>query len=155
VAYWVVIEKDEDFSHLAHCPAIPSCHSQGNAIEEAIESIKDAIRGCLSALDEDFFEKIMQVRKENDDAMLIAVGGIIKNNRKKSRFERLYTKVFGLDSEYSWDITDDAYLEYLLNLVGDAGLRTKIGENARKAIEAKFDWTRTVNKYIKIYKALL
>lgn len=52
-------------------------------------------------------------------------------------------------------ITDDAYLEYLLNLVGDAGLRTKIGENARKAIEAKFDWTRTVNKYIKIYKALL
>lgn len=57
-------------------------------------------------LDEDFFEKIMQVWKENDDTMLIAVGGIIKNNRKKSRLERLYTKVFGLDSEYSWDIND-------------------------------------------------
>jgi GT2 family glycosyltransferase len=60
-------------------------------------------------LDKDFFEKIMQVWKENDGAMLIAVGGIIKNNRKKSRLERFYTKVFGLDSEYSWDINGIAF----------------------------------------------
>ena len=60
-------------------------------------------------LDEDFCEKIMQVWDENDDPQLIAVGGIIKNNRKKSRLERLYTKVFGLDSHYSWDINDIAF----------------------------------------------
>jgi len=51
--------------------------------------------------------------------------------------------------------TDEAYLEYLLNLVGDAELRTKIGKNARKAVEAKFDWAKIVDEYIKIYKALL
>jgi predicted RNase H-like HicB family nuclease len=32
-------------------PAIPGCHSQGDTIEEAIENMKDAIRGCLEALD--------------------------------------------------------------------------------------------------------
>jgi predicted RNase H-like HicB family nuclease len=49
--YRVAIEKGEDFGYIAHCPAIPGCHSQGNTMEEAIENIKDAIRGCLSALD--------------------------------------------------------------------------------------------------------
>ena len=58
--YRVVIEKGEDFGYVAHCPAIPGCHSQGNTIEEAIENIKDAIRGCLSALDED----LLPERKE-------------------------------------------------------------------------------------------
>jgi predicted RNase H-like HicB family nuclease len=53
MVYRIVIEKGEDFGYVAHCPAIPGCHSQGNTIEEAIENIKDAIRGCLSALDED------------------------------------------------------------------------------------------------------
>jgi len=49
----VSIEKGEDFGYVAHCPAIPGCHSQGQTIEEAIENIKDAIRGCLEALDKD------------------------------------------------------------------------------------------------------
>lgn len=53
MVYRIVIEKGEDFGYVAHCPAIPGCHSQGNTIEEAIENIKDAIRGCLSALDKD------------------------------------------------------------------------------------------------------
>lgn len=51
--------------------------------------------------------------------------------------------------------TDDAYLEYLLNLLGDVELRTKIGENARKTIEAKFDWANIVDRYIGIYQRLL
>ena len=51
--YRVAIEKGEDFGYVAHCPAIPGCHSQGKTIEEAIENIKDAIRGCLSVLDKD------------------------------------------------------------------------------------------------------
>ncbi|MFQ5715412.1 MAG: type II toxin-antitoxin system HicB family antitoxin [Candidatus Scalinduaceae bacterium] len=51
--YRVVIEEGEDYGYVAHCPAIPGCHSQGKTIEEAIENIKDAIRGCLSVLDKD------------------------------------------------------------------------------------------------------
>ena len=55
--YRVVIEKGEDFGYVAHCPAIPGCHSQGNTIEEVIENIKDAIRGCLSVLGEDLISE--------------------------------------------------------------------------------------------------
>ena len=53
VTYLVSIEKGEDFGYVAHCPAIPGCHSQGQTIEETIENIKDAIRGCMEALDKD------------------------------------------------------------------------------------------------------
>lgn len=53
MVYRVIIEKGEDFGYVVHCPAIPGCHSQGNTIEEAIDNIKDAIRGCLSVLDEE------------------------------------------------------------------------------------------------------
>ncbi|ODS30019.1 MAG: hypothetical protein SCARUB_04874 [Candidatus Scalindua rubra] len=51
--YRVVIEEGEDYGYVAHCPAIPGCHSQGKTVEEAIGNIKDAIRGCLSVLDKD------------------------------------------------------------------------------------------------------
>ena len=57
MVYRVVIEKGEDFGYVAHYPAIPGCHSQGNTMEETIENIKDAIRGCLSALDEDLISE--------------------------------------------------------------------------------------------------
>ncbi|HAW50623.1 TPA: type II toxin-antitoxin system HicB family antitoxin [bacterium] len=50
--YRVIVEKGEDFGYVVHCPAIPGCHSQGETIEEAIGNIKDAIRGCLSVLEE-------------------------------------------------------------------------------------------------------
>ena len=53
MVYQVYIEKGEDFGYVAHCPAIPGCHSQGKTLEETIENIKDAIRGCLEALDKD------------------------------------------------------------------------------------------------------
>jgi predicted RNase H-like HicB family nuclease len=52
MVYRVIIEKGEDFGYVAHCPAIPGCHSQGQTMEEALENIKDAIRGCIEALDE-------------------------------------------------------------------------------------------------------
>jgi len=51
MVYRVVLEKGEDFGYVAHCPAIPGCHSQGQSIEEALENIKDAIKGCLETLD--------------------------------------------------------------------------------------------------------
>lgn len=55
-------------------------------------------------LDNNFFEKIMKVWQENRDEKLIGVGGLIKNNRKKSAFEKVYYKIFGLTSRYSWDV---------------------------------------------------
>jgi glycosyltransferase involved in cell wall biosynthesis len=51
--------------------------------------------------------------------------------------------------------TDDAYLEYLINLLSNVELRKRIGENARKTVEAKFDWAKIVDRYIEIYKKLL
>ncbi len=53
MTYRVLIEKGEDFGYVAHCPAIPGCHSQGDTIEEAIENIKDAILGCIETLDKE------------------------------------------------------------------------------------------------------
>ena len=49
MVYQIVMEKGEDFGYVAHCPAIPGCHSQGQTMEEAIENIRDAIRGCIEA----------------------------------------------------------------------------------------------------------
>jgi predicted RNase H-like HicB family nuclease len=49
----VVIEEDvEDGGYVVSCPALPGCHSQGESIEEALENIEDAIRGCIEALNE-------------------------------------------------------------------------------------------------------
>lgn len=38
--YTVYIEKGEDFGYVAHCPAVPGCHNQGETLEEAIEISK-------------------------------------------------------------------------------------------------------------------
>ena len=40
--YDVVINKTE-YGYDLHFPALPGCHSQGDAFEEALENIKDAI----------------------------------------------------------------------------------------------------------------
>ena len=43
----VTIERDEDGVWIVECPSIPGCVSQGATKNEAIENIKDAIKGCL------------------------------------------------------------------------------------------------------------
>lgn len=43
-------ESDEGFS--VSVPAMPGCWSQGNTEAEAIENIKDAIRGYLDVVEE-------------------------------------------------------------------------------------------------------
>jgi predicted RNase H-like HicB family nuclease len=51
VIYTVVIEEsDEGFS--ASVPGLPGCHSQGVTEEEAIASIREAIREYLEVVDE-------------------------------------------------------------------------------------------------------
>lgn len=47
---WQVwIEQDEDGYFVAHCPALPGCHTQGDTEEEALANIKEAIALCLDA----------------------------------------------------------------------------------------------------------
>ena len=49
----VVLKPDpEDGGFNISCPALPGCHSQGDTEDEAIENIKDAILGCIEALNQ-------------------------------------------------------------------------------------------------------
>jgi len=48
--YRIIIEQDEDGVYVAECPALPGCISQGRTREEALENIKDAIKGYLESL---------------------------------------------------------------------------------------------------------
>lgn len=43
-AFTVVIERDEDGWYIAHVPALPGCHTQGETEVEAYELIQDAAR---------------------------------------------------------------------------------------------------------------
>ena len=58
-------------------------------------------------LKENFFEEIMKIwEKYRNDEKLIGVGGWIENLRKKSFFEKIYDKIFGLSSKIPWDVND-------------------------------------------------
>ncbi|HIG96096.1 TPA: type II toxin-antitoxin system HicB family antitoxin [Candidatus Woesearchaeota archaeon] len=46
----VAIEQDEDGMFVAECPNLPGCISQGKTREEALENIKDAIKGYVESL---------------------------------------------------------------------------------------------------------
>jgi len=48
--YRVVIEVDEDGMYVVSVPSLPGCISQGKTREEALENIKDAIKGYLESL---------------------------------------------------------------------------------------------------------
>jgi len=66
----VIIRSDkEDGGFNVSCPALPGCHSQGDTEQEAVENIKDAIAGCLEALNE-------RTRKDSasDRIIEVAVG---------------------------------------------------------------------------------
>lgn len=49
--YKVVLQKSEEGFNVS-CPGLPGFWSQGEAEEEAIENIRDAIRECLAAIAE-------------------------------------------------------------------------------------------------------
>jgi predicted RNase H-like HicB family nuclease len=64
-----IIYPGEDGYWVAECPSLPGCISQGKSKEEAIENIREAIRGYVSALEEDN----LPVPGERFDAVIIAV----------------------------------------------------------------------------------
>jgi len=49
----VVIYPGEDGYWVAECPSLPGCVSQGKTKEEAMQNIKEAIRGYIAVLEED------------------------------------------------------------------------------------------------------
>ena len=48
----VVFQRDEDGWEVASCPTLPGCHSQGRTREEALDNIREAIRGYLASMRE-------------------------------------------------------------------------------------------------------
>ena len=46
----ITLEQDEDGYIVASCPALPGCHSQGKNKEEAIDNIREAIRGYIVSM---------------------------------------------------------------------------------------------------------
>lgn len=50
VEFDVVLEEGETGAWIADAPSLPGCHTQGESREEALESIKDAIRLYLEVV---------------------------------------------------------------------------------------------------------
>lgn len=48
--YSIIIEQDEDGYFIAECPNLPGCISRGKTKKEAIENIKEAIKGYIESL---------------------------------------------------------------------------------------------------------
>ena len=45
--YRILIKQDEDGVFVAECTSLPGCISQGKTRKEALENIKDAIKGYI------------------------------------------------------------------------------------------------------------
>jgi antitoxin HicB len=48
--FYVYLEPAEEGGSIVSAPALPGCVTQGNTKEEALEMIKDAIRGYIASL---------------------------------------------------------------------------------------------------------
>ncbi len=48
--YRIQIEQDETGMFVVECPTLPGCISQGKTRAEALENIKDAIKGYIESL---------------------------------------------------------------------------------------------------------
>ena len=51
--YPIIIEQDKDGVYIVECPLFKGCRSYGHSIEEAVESIEEAIEACF---EEDIIE---------------------------------------------------------------------------------------------------
>ena len=48
----VVFQIDEDGWQVASCPTLPGCHSQGRTRAEALDNVREAVKGYLASLRE-------------------------------------------------------------------------------------------------------
>ena len=65
----IILYPGEDNFWVAECPSLPGCISQGQTREEAIQNMREAIQGYISALEEDG----LKVPEERFQAILVAV----------------------------------------------------------------------------------
>jgi predicted RNase H-like HicB family nuclease len=65
----VVVYPGEDAWWVAECPSLPGCVSQGRTKEEAVENIREAIRGYVKALEDDG----LPVPEEHFSVLVVAV----------------------------------------------------------------------------------
>jgi predicted RNase H-like HicB family nuclease len=65
----VMLYPGEDGYWVAEVPSLPGCISQGKTREEAVQNVREAIRGYTAALEEDH----LPVPAEHFDALVIAV----------------------------------------------------------------------------------
>lgn len=48
-----LLHRGEDGYWVVECPSLPGCLSQGKSKQEALENIKEAIRGYIASLQQD------------------------------------------------------------------------------------------------------
>jgi predicted RNase H-like HicB family nuclease len=65
----VIIYPGEDGYWVVECPSLPGCVSQGKTKEEALTNIKEAIKGYITALEEDN----LTVPEERFEAAVVVV----------------------------------------------------------------------------------
>ncbi|MBM3325770.1 MAG: type II toxin-antitoxin system HicB family antitoxin [Calditrichaeota bacterium] len=65
----IIIYPGEDGYWVVECPSLPGCISQGKTKSEAIQNIQEAMRGYITALEEDG----LPVPDERFDVQVMAV----------------------------------------------------------------------------------
>jgi len=48
--FTIILEREEDGGYHAFCPALKSCHTQGDTVEEAIQNAREAIEAYIESL---------------------------------------------------------------------------------------------------------
>lgn len=73
--YTVIFEPAEEGGYVVSVPALPGCVTEGDTFEEAVEMIKDAMKGYLYVLKKEGLE----IPKEKDDVVVtkISVHGFV------------------------------------------------------------------------------
>ena len=65
----ILIPDLEDGGYTVEVPSLPGCISEGDTVEEALDNIRDAIRGYVELLEEDG----LPVPPENEHSVLVTV----------------------------------------------------------------------------------
>jgi len=65
----VILYPGEDGWWIAECPSLPGCVSQGKTKQNAVENVREAIRGYIAALEEDG----LPVPEERHEAVIVQV----------------------------------------------------------------------------------
>lgn len=67
--YTAIFEPAEEGGYIVKVPALPGCVTQGETFEEAVEMIKDAMKGYIAVLEEEGQE----VPQEQSDLIITQI----------------------------------------------------------------------------------